>query len=91
MQISGIRGGFRALKESEKNKKNQTISKFEQMLQAEINRLAESQNDHLYYRCMECVHPKLRPKQICVKCGYCGREFDEDGHLENVDEYPSMY
>lgn len=26
---------------------------------------------------------------ICVKCGQCGRKFDERGFCTNIDEYPA--
>lgn len=26
---------------------------------------------------------------ICVKCGQCGREFNENGICTNIDEYPA--
>ena len=64
---------------------------FDELLQDEIEKLKSKQDKHKYYRCLECVHNPKDPESICVKCGFCGREFDDEGHLENVPEYPTYF
>lgn len=91
MNISGIRAGDSSTStKSTKSKKKKEPSQFDLMLQNEIEKLKSKQDTPLYYRCMECVHTPNASKQICIKCGYCGRDFDENGHLDNIDEYPSV-
>ncbi len=92
MQISGIRNckGSSRAKNTKRITNKCDKTSFDQILQNEIKKLKAKEDNYLYYRCMECVHSSNIGKQICVKCGYCGREFDEDGHLDNIDEYPSV-
>lgn len=43
-----------------------------------------------YAPCEKCNNPDTFG-MICVKCGECGREFNDAGVCKNIDEYPSYY
>lgn len=40
-----------------------------------------------YAPCEQCNNPDTFG-MICVKCGECGREFNDAGYCTNIDEYP---
>lgn len=41
-----------------------------------------------YAPCEQCNNPYTFG-MICVKCGECGREFNDVGYCTNIDEYPA--
>lgn len=41
-----------------------------------------------YAPCESCNNPDTFG-MICVKCGECGREFNDSGVCTNIDEYPA--
>ena len=43
-----------------------------------------------YSPCFECNNHDTFG-MICVKCGECGREFDENGKCTNIHDYPADY
>jgi hypothetical protein len=43
-----------------------------------------------YAPCEQCNNPDTFG-MTCVKCGECGREFNENGMLTNADDYPPYY
>ena len=40
-----------------------------------------------YAPCESCNNPDVF--MTCVKCGECGREFNDYGVCTNIDEYPA--
>ena len=67
-------------------------SGFDRILEYEEQKIADKKEDeHIYYKCMECVEPNLQPKQLCKKCSKCGRTFDDEGICENIPAFPGMH
>lgn len=46
---------------------------------------------YTYFKCMECVYGQVKPKEICIKCGKCGREFEDDGICKNIPAHPGLH
>ena len=67
-------------------------SGFDRILEYEEQKIADKKKDeHIYYKCMECLEFHGKPKQLCKKCGECGREFNEEGVCENIQIYPTYW
>lgn len=71
---------------SKKSKSNPDIS-FSEILMMEQKKL----DNYTYFKCMECVYGPVKPKEICIKCGKCGREFEDDGICKNIPAHPGLH
>ena len=43
---------------------------------------------HIDYGVSEKCNNPAAHGEICVKCGECGRQFNDAGHCTNINEYP---